>query len=224
MNVEKAYEAFEREYNKRIGALEAYNTDKAAVQTDIRNTQSELAPEKKKLILVSQTLDNFRDEYAKRYSEEVTSALSRIVEHTGYDIECEMSFSKDGKQMFIKLVNIYPNGKRVEGTPEQIHGGGFNDLTAIAFNLSYLHQKEDIQGTILYDEPTQQLSSGYSGPFYDYMRDTREELGNQIIMVTHDTSIINDARFGQHVIEVRLNSDGSSNILTGGSSSDKMDL
>jgi hypothetical protein len=214
IDINKSFEIFEREFNKRVGALESYNLDKDKLVQEIQMLEDSIKEPKQMLLLVTSTLEDFKNDYTEKYSMEVTSALSQIIEHTGYTIDCKLTFSTDGKQMLVKMKNTYPNGKELEGTPEQIHGGGFRDLTAVIFGLDYIHQKDELVGPILLDEPTKQLSNGYSAPFYEYLEETVTELGNQLILITHDTDIISDARFGHHVIEIRLENDGSSQILT----------
>ncbi len=214
IDVNKTFENFEREFNKRIGALESYNSDKDKLVSEISSLENSIKEPKQMLLLITDTLKDFKNDYTEKYSLAVTNALSRVVEHTGYTIDCKLTFSTDEKQMLIKMKNTYPNGKELEGSPEQIHGGGFRDLSAVIFGIDYIHQKDDLIGPIIFDEPTKQLSHGYSAPFYEYLQDIIAELGNQLILITQDTDIISDARFGHNVIEIRLENDGSSQILT----------
>ncbi|MNY85702.1 hypothetical protein D3C78_19020 [compost metagenome] len=212
--IDKLVSKFEAEFNKKIGELSVYSKQRDKLLREIREIDSDARDPIEMNKLVTETLEEFRAEYAQQYAAEVTNGLTRTIIHNGQEARCIIGYSTDGKQMLIQVEITHENGKTLVGSPEDIEGGGARDVMGVVFLFSYIHRKPQLTGPVWVDEPTKQLSDGYSAPFYSYLQDIKNEIPNQIIMATHDLSIISDARFSHNVIELRLNQDGSTQILT----------
>lgn len=73
-------------------------------------------------------------------------------------------------------------------------GGGVVDIISMALRIVFLElYTPEINGPLLLDEPTKQLSKEYSGRAAELLSAISDRTGRQIILVTHDSVLAKEA-------------------------------
>lgn len=106
-------------------------------------------------------------------------------------------------------VSSYFDGVPIKTKPELSHGGGVVDVLSLALRFAFLEQQEPkIDGPLLLDEPGKHVSSDYIFNLGEFIKQSGDMFGRQIIMVTHNTHLSQICDKSFHV-EIR---DGKSEV------------
>lgn len=164
------------EYEKNEQELMQTQESLNRIQKEIEYTQKE------KALL-------FRaSEWARRHSIEqcnhmITNALQFIL---GKDIRCEAVITERyGKPSLDFVITSQDGGMEVSGSLENTRGGGTWEILGLILQIVL-----DRQGPFIIDEKTRALSEDYVPSLYAFLKQVCQNLGCQMIVVTHVRQLI----------------------------------
>ena len=128
------------------------------------------------------------EELRSKVSDLVTVAFETIFPHP-YKFEIEFVSKRNKTECDLYVVR--PNGNKIH--PLDGSGGGVSDVCSFALRVTYWTLKGDLRNTFILDETFKFVSREYQPLCADFLSKVCEELGIQIIMVSHLDDIIDKA-------------------------------
>lgn len=171
---------------------------------DVVQKVREIEKEKEKLDkvrLLLQKSANFARNQSKEQIQMLVQNALQYVFGSSFRFEIELSDPDNTKNVAAEFYAITDwEGTTIRNKPQDSRGGGVVDIISLALRIAVL---ESIyprrEGPILLDEPGKHVSEDYIVPMVNFLRDISENLGRQIVMVTHNTHLSESADQAYHV-------------------------
>lgn len=157
-------------------------------------------------ILLQKTSDYARQQAKGRIEDIVTQLL--LVVFPGNEFAFEIALDVKGAQPVAEYW-LTRNGVRTQlKPPDYDNGGGYVDVITLGLRLG-IAELEAIEGPLLMDEVGKHISAEYSANVAYFLKQYSEQLGRQIILITHNEALAAVADKG---LRVTLNSREESEI------------
>ncbi len=141
-------------------------------------------------ILLQKSSEHQRQVACQRFEEIGTFAL-QFVMGANFFLEVDLKGTNRKPEAYIYIASDTPDG-RVRSSPKDSKGGGIVDIVSIALRVTMLESHTPpVNGPILLDEPGKHLSEKYTASLEKLIAAISENMGRQIIMVTHIPSMLN---------------------------------
>lgn len=152
---------------------------------ELEDSVNELELLEKVMILFQKTSEYAREQAKRQIETLVTKCLQYVFESDiEFVIELEELRNKANAEFYV--VNNM-NGLVLKTRPEISRGGGVVDIVSLALRIAFLQiHKPPIDGPLILDEPAKHVSEDYIFNVGDFLKNTSEMFGRQIIMVTHN--------------------------------------
>lgn len=145
------------------------------------------------VVVAQETAREIQERAHQRIASVVTRCLKTIFGDDAYDFMIRFESKRGQTEAQLMLVR---DGVEIE--PMEAAGGGVVDVAAFALRLACLVlSRPPVRRLLLLDEPFKFVSMGYREQIRGLLLGLAEEMGVQIIMVTH----LDDLRIGQ-VVEI----------------------
>lgn len=130
--------------------------------------------------------ENAREQARQHIQQMVTSALQSVF---GPDISFEVVLEdkRDRPEVEFLVASTYGGTARIANRPEDSRGGGVVDVVSMALRSALLEgMYPRLEGIMVYDEPAKHVSGEYSAAVAELIRGISQDMGRQIIMITHN--------------------------------------
>lgn len=128
----------------------------------------------------------------------VSQALQYIFESDQYKFQLE--FGRRGNLQELNFTVKKPNIEEVLD-PMDTSGGGVMDIISLTLRVVLMEVSQPkIEGPLILDESLKHLSSDYLSNAYKFLEEMNQKTNRQIILITHQQSIIENA---QNLIEIK---------------------
>ncbi len=200
--IDKLQEHISKEEGKRDKLIEQLNSSNKELETSL----SQLELLEKVMVLFQKTSKYAREQAKIQIETLVTKCLQYVFESDiEFIIELEELRNKANAEFYV--VNDL-NGMVLKTKPEISRGGGVVDIVSLALRIAFLQiHKPPIDGPLILDEPAKHVSEDYIFNVGDFLKQTSEMFGRQIIMVTHNQHL---AALSNKAYRVEYNQSGSS--------------
>ncbi len=170
-----------REEGKRDKLIEKYDEN----SIKLREIISELELLEKVTILFQKTSEYARLQAKRQIETLVTKCLQYVFENNiEFVIELEELRNKANAEFYVTSDS---NGIIIKTKPELSRGGGVVDIVSLALRIAFLQiHKPQIEGPLILDEPAKHVSEDYIYNVGEFLKQTSEIFGRQILMVTHN--------------------------------------
>ena len=170
-----------REEGKRDRLIEKYDEN----SIKLREIISELELLEKVTILFQKTSEYARLQAKRQIETLVTKCLQYVFENNiEFVIELEELRNKANAEFYVTSDS---NGIIIKTKPELSRGGGVVDIVSLALRIAFLQiHKPQIEGPLILDEPAKHVSEDYIYNVGEFLKQTSEIFGRQILMVTHN--------------------------------------
>lgn len=142
-----------------------------------------------KVNILFQKTSEFAREQAKVQIESlVTKCLQYIFESDiEFKIELEELRGKTNAEFYVVSNS---DGLQIKTRPELSRGGGVVDIVSLALRIAFLQiHKPKIEGPLILDEPAKHVSDEYIYNVGDFLKQTSEMFGRQVLIVTHNNHL-----------------------------------
>lgn len=185
--LEQRYEAAIEKSRRVTTSYEMLLEQETSLQKKIKDLHAEDLLLGKVSELFKHLLNKYVYEYAESFSEIITEGLQSIYhdQDVRFDIEVEQ---KRGKVS----VNFVVEENGVRGAPLESFGGGVASVVSLLMRVLVV-LKADMARYLILDESLASLSEEYIEPCGDFLRKLCSELDVNILLVTHNTSFIDQS-------------------------------
>lgn len=146
-------------------------------------------------ILLNQSADHGRKQAQMQIELLVTKALQYIFDDNHY-FKIEFSEKSNRVEADFYVCTSY-EGIEIRTKPEDARGGGVVDVVALALRIALLQTyRPKLEGPLILDEPGKHISEEYIFKLAKFLKSITETFDRQIIMVTHNSYLIESADKG----------------------------
>ncbi len=173
-----------REEGKRDKLIEKYEENEHKLKCII----SDLELLDKVTILFQKTSDYARHQAKRQIETLVTKCLQFVFEsNIEFVIELDELRNKANAEFYVISDS---DDMIIKTKPELSRGGGVVDIVSLALRIAFLQiHKPQIDGPLILDEPAKHVSEDYIFNVGEFLKQTSEMFGRQIIMVTHNNHL-----------------------------------
>jgi DNA repair ATPase RecN len=196
-NLNEKYNTFNGEVNRLIGQRNTLfsQVESAKILKDELESTQKL--DEKSIEVLALVQKSTRDKIKEAFQNLVTFALKSIYQE---DYKFALEFSQRGNigELNFKLKDPKSNEYR---DLLECHAGGSLDIISLALRFVLLQTiRPKVEGFVVADEPTKQLSRNYRQNEYNFYKHISEKLGRQLIIITHADEII---QLAENKIEIK---------------------
>lgn len=143
-------------------------------------------------ILFQLTADHARNQAKLQLETLVTNTLQYIF---GPQFKFEIQLTEHGGNPVAEFyVTTEWEGESVSNKPQDARGGGIVDIVSIALRIAYMESMQPkVEGPIILDEPGKHVSDDYIVQMVEFLRSISTTFDRQIILVSHNTHLIESA-------------------------------
>ncbi len=173
-----------REEGKRDKLIEKYDEN----SIKLKSITAELELLEKVTILFQKTSEYARQQAKRQIETLVTKCLQYVFEsNIEFVIELDELRNKANAEFYVVTDS---DGIIIKTKPELSRGGGVVDIVSLALRIAFLQiHKPQIQGPLILDEPAKHVSEEYIFNVGEFLKQTSEMFGRQIVMVTHNNHL-----------------------------------
>lgn len=170
-----------REEGKRDKLIEKYEEN----NIKFKEITQDLELLEKVTILFQKTSEYARQQAKRQIETLVTKCLQYVFEsNIELLIELDELRNKANAEFYVVTES---DGMIIKTKPELSRGGGVVDVVSLALRIAFLQiHKPQIEGPLILDEPAKHVSEEYIFNVGEFLKQTSEMFGRQIIMVTHN--------------------------------------
>jgi exonuclease SbcC len=179
-----------------IGRRNALDDQIFRHEETIAELETEIDHTTKAQIIIQKVAQETQNQFKINVNALVTTALGIVFENDAYEFEIDFVTRRGKTEADIWF--IHSNGKKLD--PMASSGGGAVDIAAFAARVALWNLSgPKTRPIIVLDEPFRFLSANLQPLASAMVKEISQELGIQIIMVTHNESLLENA---DHVIRV----------------------
>jgi len=206
-NIERALK-IEQQYQTVTGALMNARQSLHSTEADLEVTISEhdalimdFEMTKKSVEVMKQLITEMSKKGMDTLQNLLTFGLQTIFDDRSYTFEIEISDRGDVKTAEFYLVED-KSGNKVRSRLRNSVGGGIQTIVSMVLRI-YFILTMDLRKVLFLDEAMTQLSGAYVEGLFRFLSQVRDDLGFEILWVTHDTRFTS---YADHIFEVRMGS------------------
>lgn len=198
--LKKGLEVLTAYYNQRKGQRDRLKLEVEKKQQEVELLQQKLDMLTKVKLIFQVAAENAREQARQHIEQIVTSALQSVF---GPDISFEVALEekRDRPEVEFLVASTYGGTARIANRPEDSRGGGVVDVVSIALRSALLEgMYPRLDGIMVYDEPAKHVSEEYSTAVAELIKGISEDMGRQIIMVTHNQHLAESGEIAYKII------------------------
>lgn len=207
-DVLQEYEKKSAAYNQRLGEKRGLEKRQDELTQEVENLRLDAATTEKAVFLLQQYADFQQREVIKKIEDIVTSGLQAVFRNSTLSYKLYYSETKSSKMKRnpeITMAVFYDyGGNEVKGDIKNSFGGGLSVVVSTLLRVIIVWLMKDTVRPILFlDEPLKDLSpeypdqndesSGYRDRMAEFLKRLTDEVGVQIIMVSHEPNYSSEA-------------------------------
>lgn len=190
---------------QKIGQRDLLIQERDAAQVRSLEAQARLGQYDLVQILLQKTSDYARQQAKKRIEEIVTQALNVVfTKPYRFEIVLDVKGAQPVAEYWLESEGVRTQLK----PPDYSRGGGAVDVVTLALRLA-IAELEQIDGPILMDEVGKHVSAEFAPNVAYFLKQYSEQLGRQIILITHNEAL---AAVGDRSLRVTQNRRGESEV------------
>jgi len=189
-NLIERFMAIRDRHNQRVGEMNQIKgrLSKLIVEKDRVALNQQVS--KEAIILLETASQSAREFITKKFNDIVTFALQAVFGED-YRFETNLEIKRNAVWADFRVLS---SGYSEAADPLMSRGGGVVDIVSMALRIVLIElYTPRIDGPIIFDEPTKQLSKMFSGRTSELLQAISERVHRQIILVTHDPVLAKDA-------------------------------
>lgn len=149
-------------------------------------------------ILLNQSADHGRKQAQTQIEFLVTKALQYIFDNDHY-FKIEFNEKSNRVEADFYVCTNY-DSVEIKTKPEDSRGGGVVDVVALALRIALLQTyRPKLEGPLILDEPGKHISEEYIFKLAKFLKSITETFDRQIIMVTHNSYLMESADKGMKI-------------------------
>lgn len=149
-------------------------------------------------VLLNQSADHGRKQAQTQIEMLVTRSLQYIFDDTHY-FKIEFHERSNRVEAEFYVCSLF-NGVEIKTKPEDSRGGGIVDVVALALRIALLETyRPKLNGPLILDEPGKHVSEEYIFKLSMFLKSITENFNRQVIMVTHNSHLMESADKGIRV-------------------------
>jgi len=189
--IDEKIKALRDSINVRRGEKRQIDNRIDTLTTEKEKTESEQLIAKESIILLETAGKGAREFITTKFNEIVSFALQSVF---GEDYRFETTLEIKRNSIWAEF-KVFSSGYDEPADPLASRGGGVVDIVSLALRIVILElYTPRIDGPIILDEPTKQLSKEYSNQAAQLLQAISERTGRQIIIVTHDAILAKESK------------------------------
>ncbi len=170
-----------REEGKRDKLIEKYEENNIKLKEIIQDLEL-----LEKVTILFQKTSEYARQQAKRQIETLVTKCLQYVFESNIELIIELDELRNKANAEFYVVTE-SDGMIIKTKPELSRGGGVVDVVSLALRIAFLQiHKPQIEGPLILDEPAKHVSEEYIFNVGEFLKQTSEMFGRQIIMVTHN--------------------------------------
>lgn len=170
-----------REEGKRDKLIEKYEENNIKLKEIIQDLEL-----LEKVTILFQKTSEYARQQAKRQIETLVTKCLQYVFESNIELLIELDELRNKANAEFYVVTE-SDGMIIKTKPELSRGGGVVDVVSLALRIAFLQiHKPQIDGPLILDEPAKHVSEEYIFNVGEFLKQTSEMFGRQIIMVTHN--------------------------------------
>lgn len=185
--LKKNLETFKAVYNQQKGEERRLRRLQDEKKEALAKARAEEELLEKVRMLLQATAEHAREQARQQVAYMVTQALQYTFgPDLAFEIKIEEKRERPEADFFV--VSTFGEGNlKIETRPEDARGGGVVDVISLALRLALLQTSHPVvDGPVILDEPAKHVSEEYSRNVAQFLKNVGENLGRQIILVTHN--------------------------------------
>ncbi|CDF57972.1 hypothetical protein [Thermobrachium celere] len=192
-NLNKSLNQEKEIYYQLKGKLDTLNNEKIKL-----NEKMEILDKKELTLLETRRLLQSVSEYARNQSKQqieyiVTNCLQYIF-NSNIEFKIELNEKANRNEADFYVITPLDNGQNVVTRPEVSRGGGVVDIVSLALRIALLEaHNPKINGPLILDEPAKHVSDDFIINVAEFLKQVSNMFKRQIIMVTHNTHLLESA-------------------------------
>ena len=142
--------------------------------------------------LMRESAEYAREQARDQMENLVTNALQYVF---GPEFQFSIQFSEHGGKPVAEFYVITEwEGKKIKTRPQEARGGGVVDIISLALRIGLMESfRPRPEGPLILDEPGKHVSAEYIHAMLEFLKQTGEMFGRQIILVTHNPHLTDAA-------------------------------
>lgn len=181
------------EYYKLKGQLDILENDKKSLRLKL----NELNKEEEKLLQVKLLLQNaaeFARNQSKQQIEYIVSNCLQYIFNSNLEFKIELSEKANRSEAEFYVITSLDDEIKLITKPETSRGGGVVDIVSLALRIALLEaHNPKINGPLILDEPAKHVSEDFIINVADFLKQVSTMFKRQVIMVTHNTHLLESA-------------------------------
>lgn len=170
-----------REEGKRDKLIEKYEENNIKLKEIIQDLEL-----LEKVTILFQKTSEYARQQAKRQIETLVTKCLQYVFESNIELLIELDELRNKANAEFYVITE-SDGMIIKTKPELSRGGGVVDVVSLALRIAFLQiHKPQIEGPLILDEPAKHVSEEYIFNVGEFLKQTSEMFGRQIIMVTHN--------------------------------------
>lgn len=193
------WQQLQTQYLKRRGQEEALLQERQGLQAQLTAVQQETDLLTQVQICLQGASEFARDQARKDIEEIVSNALAMIF---GSDISfiVRMNELRGRWEADFYVASTYGGSVVVESKPQESRGGGVVDVVSLALRVALLEShRPALPGPLILDEPAKHVSEEFAMNVAEFLRQSCQFFGRQVIMVTHNQHLAEVGDVAYHV-------------------------
>ncbi|MCX7951780.1 MAG: ATPase [Clostridiales bacterium] len=181
------------EYYKLKGQLDILENEKKNLNFKL----TDLNKEEEKLLLVKHLLQNaaeFARNQSKQQIEYIVSNCLQYIFNSNLEFKIELTEKANRNEAEFYVITSLDDEMKLITKPETSRGGGVVDIVSLALRIALLEaHNPKINGPLILDEPAKHVSEDFIINVADFLKQVSNMFKRQIIMVTHNTHLLESA-------------------------------
>ncbi|MDO5713485.1 MAG: ATPase [Tissierellia bacterium] len=183
--LENKVSIYENEIQKEIGKREYIRQEIKDISNKEEGLLEKISLYESVNILFQKTSE-FARVQAKNHIQDLTTKCLQYVFEKDFEFIIEFVERRNNVEADF-YVSSYFDGVPIKTRPELSHGGGLVDVLSLALRFAFLEQQSPrIDGPLFLDEPGKHVSNDYIFNLGEFIKQSGDMFGRQIIMVTHN--------------------------------------
>lgn len=181
--LQKGLQKIRDAHNIRRGEQRRIASNLAGIRKDAAVHEAEQITAREAMYLLEHAGRGGRELITKKFNDIVTFALQSVF---GEDYRFETSHEVKRNAVWLDF-RVVSSDYDEPADPIYSRGGGVTDIISLALRVILFElYTPRIDGPLILDEPTKQLSKQFSSRAAEFLSAISERTGRQIILVTHD--------------------------------------
>lgn len=181
------------EYYKLKGQLDILENEKKNLSLKL----TDLNKEEERLLLVKHLLQNaaeFARNQSKQQIEYIVSNCLQYIFNSNLEFKIELTEKANRNEAEFYVITSLDDEMKLITKPETSRGGGVVDIVSLALRIALLEaHNPKINGPLILDEPAKHVSEDFIINVADFLKQVSNMFKRQIIMVTHNTHLLESA-------------------------------